>query len=263
MTEPKSQTLFFYSWLCMMSQSVYIPKWASQVQKSRAEWAPHSDAHTSLGFHVLTVTLTWECLAVGGVALRALRHCSAAAGENIYVYGGAVEGNPTDDLMVFNTGYKKKKKILMQLSASFFFLIKTNHPIYICFYILDSDVLSALFQCLSPGHRSKRVDLCLLPCETSSLTHCQQKLQFKLHSHGSVKEFSIRCHDLETQRQHSETKSKLFIQLIKGQHVNLKLRQINKIQAPQRNVRGKLHVQGSAERLRNTARGTWAEETAG
>ncbi|XP_025765241.1 rab9 effector protein with kelch motifs [Oreochromis niloticus] len=49
------------------------------------------------------VTLTWECLAVGGVALRALRHCSAAAGENIYVYGGAVEGNPSDDLMVFNT----------------------------------------------------------------------------------------------------------------------------------------------------------------
>lgn len=86
--------------------------------------APHSDVHTSLGFHVLTVTLTWECLAVGGVALRALRHCSAAAGENIYVYGGAVEGNPTDDLMVFNTGYKKI--IFMQLSpsssSSFFFL---------------------------------------------------------------------------------------------------------------------------------------------
>lgn len=121
------------------------------------------------------MTLTWECLAVGGVALRALRLSSAAAGENIYVYGGAVEGNPTDDLMVFNTGYKKLYLCSFQLSSSFF-LIKTNHPIYICFYILDSDVLSALFQCLSPGHRSKRVDLCLLPCETSSLTHCQQKL---------------------------------------------------------------------------------------
>uniref|UniRef100_A0A3Q2VSC2 Zmp:0000001301 n=1 Tax=Haplochromis burtoni TaxID=8153 RepID=A0A3Q2VSC2_HAPBU len=55
------------------------------------------------GVYSFDITLTWECLAVGGVALRALRHCSAAAGENIYVYGGAVEGNPTDDLVVFNT----------------------------------------------------------------------------------------------------------------------------------------------------------------
>lgn len=84
-----------------------------------------------------------------------------------------MEGNPTDDLMVFNTGKKKNKYIYIYLCS---LKMKMNHPIYICFYILDSDVLSALFQCLSPGHRSKRVDLCLLPCETSSLTHCQQKL---------------------------------------------------------------------------------------
>lgn len=51
-----------------------------------------------------TVSLTWDCLAVGGVALRTLRHSSVAVGDNIYVYGGIVGGNPTDDLMVFNTG---------------------------------------------------------------------------------------------------------------------------------------------------------------
>ncbi|KAM9322313.1 uncharacterized protein KZ484_020534 [Pholidichthys leucotaenia] len=49
------------------------------------------------------VSLTWDCLAVGGVALRALRHSSAVIGDNIYVYGGMVDGNPTDDLMVCNT----------------------------------------------------------------------------------------------------------------------------------------------------------------
>ncbi|XP_037609013.1 rab9 effector protein with kelch motifs isoform X1 [Sebastes umbrosus] len=49
------------------------------------------------------VSLTWDCLAVGGVALRTLRHSSVAVGDNIYVYGGIVGGNPTDDLMVFNT----------------------------------------------------------------------------------------------------------------------------------------------------------------
>ncbi|XP_039634931.1 rab9 effector protein with kelch motifs-like [Perca fluviatilis] len=49
------------------------------------------------------VSLTWECLAIGGVALKTLRHCSVAMGDNIYVYGGIFEGNPIDDLMVFNT----------------------------------------------------------------------------------------------------------------------------------------------------------------
>ncbi|TKS84106.1 hypothetical protein D9C73_019127 [Collichthys lucidus] len=49
------------------------------------------------------VSLTWDGLAVGGVALRTLRHSSVAVGDNIYVYGGIQEGNPTNDLMVFNT----------------------------------------------------------------------------------------------------------------------------------------------------------------
>ncbi|CAJ1071095.1 rab9 effector protein with kelch motifs isoform X1 [Xyrichtys novacula] len=49
------------------------------------------------------VSLTWERLAVGGVALRTLRHSSVAVGDNIFVYGGIVGGNPTDDLLVFNT----------------------------------------------------------------------------------------------------------------------------------------------------------------
>ncbi|KAM8744233.1 uncharacterized protein AB9X84_018278 isoform 1-T3 [Acanthopagrus schlegelii] len=49
------------------------------------------------------VSLTWECLAVRGVALRSLRHSAVAVGDNIYVYGGILGGNPTNDLMVFNT----------------------------------------------------------------------------------------------------------------------------------------------------------------
>ncbi|KAM4634154.1 uncharacterized protein ACJ7VT_009849 [Polymixia lowei] len=49
------------------------------------------------------VSLTWERLATGGVALRTLRHSSVAVGDSIYVYGGVVDGVPTDDLMVFNT----------------------------------------------------------------------------------------------------------------------------------------------------------------
>uniref|UniRef100_UPI0037E875CC rab9 effector protein with kelch motifs n=1 Tax=Semicossyphus pulcher TaxID=241346 RepID=UPI0037E875CC len=49
------------------------------------------------------VSLTWDSLAVGGVALGTLRHSSVAVGDNIYVYGGTVGGNLTDDLMVFNT----------------------------------------------------------------------------------------------------------------------------------------------------------------
>ncbi|XP_056322999.1 uncharacterized protein zmp:0000001301 [Danio aesculapii] len=49
------------------------------------------------------VTLTWEKLQSGGVSLRTLRHSAAALGENIYVYGGIVDGRATDDLMMFNT----------------------------------------------------------------------------------------------------------------------------------------------------------------
>ncbi|XP_062291278.1 rab9 effector protein with kelch motifs [Scomber scombrus] len=49
------------------------------------------------------VSLTWECLTTGGVTLKTLGYSSAAVGDNIYVYGGMLEGHPTDDLMVFNT----------------------------------------------------------------------------------------------------------------------------------------------------------------
>ncbi|XP_072515267.1 uncharacterized protein [Salminus brasiliensis] len=49
------------------------------------------------------VTLKWEKLVTGGVSLRSLRHSSVALGDNIYVYGGILDGVPTDDLMMFNT----------------------------------------------------------------------------------------------------------------------------------------------------------------
>ncbi|XP_047660426.1 acyl-CoA-binding domain-containing protein 6 [Tachysurus fulvidraco] len=49
------------------------------------------------------VTLKWEKLNTGGVALKTLRHSSAALGDNIYIYGGILEGTPRDDLMMFNT----------------------------------------------------------------------------------------------------------------------------------------------------------------
>ncbi|KAF3702350.1 RING finger protein B [Channa argus] len=49
------------------------------------------------------VSLTWDCLATGGVPLKSLRPSSVAIGDNIYVYGGILGGSPTDDLMVFNT----------------------------------------------------------------------------------------------------------------------------------------------------------------
>eukprot|EP00064_Thunnus_orientalis_P006896 superscaffoldBa00000739_g6915 len=55
------------------------------------------------------VSLTWECLTTGGVTLKTLGHSSVAVGDNIYVYGGMLEGNPTDDLMVFNTAKMKWK----------------------------------------------------------------------------------------------------------------------------------------------------------
>ncbi|XP_055063381.2 uncharacterized protein [Misgurnus anguillicaudatus] len=49
------------------------------------------------------VTMTWEKLLTAGVSLRTLKHSSAALAENIYVYGGILDGVPTDDLMMFNT----------------------------------------------------------------------------------------------------------------------------------------------------------------
>lgn len=55
-------------------------------------------------FHSVTVSLTWDCVAVRGVALQSLRHSSVVVGDNIYVYGGVLGGNPTNDLLVFNTG---------------------------------------------------------------------------------------------------------------------------------------------------------------
>uniref|UniRef100_A0A3B5RAT9 Rab9 effector protein with kelch motifs n=1 Tax=Xiphophorus maculatus TaxID=8083 RepID=A0A3B5RAT9_XIPMA len=55
------------------------------------------------GVYSFDVSLAWECLSAGGVAPRVLRSGSAAAGDNIYMYGGRLEGEPTDDLLVFNT----------------------------------------------------------------------------------------------------------------------------------------------------------------
>lgn len=55
-------------------------------------------------FLFLLVTMTWEKLPAAGVSLKTLKHSSAALGENIYVYGGLLDGVPTDDLMMFNTG---------------------------------------------------------------------------------------------------------------------------------------------------------------
>ncbi|KAM8827678.1 uncharacterized protein AB9W97_004026 isoform 2-T2 [Spinachia spinachia] len=49
------------------------------------------------------VSLTWDRLAVGGVALRTLRNSAVAVGDTIFVYGGLLRGTPTDNLMVFNT----------------------------------------------------------------------------------------------------------------------------------------------------------------
>ncbi|XP_043087605.1 tip elongation aberrant protein 1 [Puntigrus tetrazona] len=65
----------------------------------------HPEAEACLpGVHCFDiVTLTWEKLETGGVCLRSLRHSAAALGDNIYVFGGLLNGVPTDDLMMFNT----------------------------------------------------------------------------------------------------------------------------------------------------------------
>ncbi|AWP14883.1 putative rab9 effector protein with kelch motifs-like [Scophthalmus maximus] len=55
-------------------------------------------------FYMLTVSLTWDRLATGGVAPRTLGHSSVAVGDNIYVYGGNLGGSPTDDLLAFMFG---------------------------------------------------------------------------------------------------------------------------------------------------------------
>uniref|UniRef100_A0A3Q2FMA0 Rab9 effector protein with kelch motifs n=1 Tax=Cyprinodon variegatus TaxID=28743 RepID=A0A3Q2FMA0_CYPVA len=65
------------------------------------------------GVYSFDVSLTWECLSTSGVAPRGLRHSSAAAGDNIYVYGGVVKGDPTDDLLVFNTFAQAGDQVFM------------------------------------------------------------------------------------------------------------------------------------------------------
>lgn len=69
-----------------------------------------------------TVSLTWDCLTVGGVALRTIRYSSVAVGDNIYVYGGILGGSPADDLIVFNTGPKNKNAQKTIIGWHVFFL---------------------------------------------------------------------------------------------------------------------------------------------
>ncbi|XP_069025104.1 rab9 effector protein with kelch motifs [Embiotoca jacksoni] len=80
--------------LCVVKGRLYLFGGASSPDAAECLPGVHS-------FDI--VSLTWECLPVGGVSLRALRHSSAVIGDNIYVYGGLLGQNPTDDLMVFNT----------------------------------------------------------------------------------------------------------------------------------------------------------------
>ncbi|KAJ8261222.1 hypothetical protein COCON_G00169450 [Conger conger] len=47
--------------------------------------------------------LTWDNLKTGGVSMRTLKHSSAALGDNIYVFGGILDGVARDDLLMFNT----------------------------------------------------------------------------------------------------------------------------------------------------------------
>ncbi|KAK7898724.1 hypothetical protein WMY93_019577 [Mugilogobius chulae] len=49
------------------------------------------------------VSLEWSMLEVKGRLLKTLDHCSASVRENIYVYGGILQGTVSDDLLVFNT----------------------------------------------------------------------------------------------------------------------------------------------------------------
>lgn len=63
----------------------------------------------------------WECLAVRGLALRTLRHSSAVLGDNIYVYGGLLNRNPSSDLMVLNTGLQNPA--FKSMTSSFFLAV--------------------------------------------------------------------------------------------------------------------------------------------
>ncbi|KAG7476980.1 hypothetical protein MATL_G00088550 [Megalops atlanticus] len=52
-------------------------------------------------FHI--VPLTWEKLNIGGFPPKTLKHSSAVVGDNIYVFGGILDGIASDDLLMFNT----------------------------------------------------------------------------------------------------------------------------------------------------------------
>lgn len=67
--------------------------------------------HFIRGHYVLSfalfcqVLLAWEKLSIGGMPLRTLNHSSVTMGDNIFVYGGLLDGAPIDNLMMFNTGW--------------------------------------------------------------------------------------------------------------------------------------------------------------
>uniref|UniRef100_W5MVX0 Zmp:0000001301 n=1 Tax=Lepisosteus oculatus TaxID=7918 RepID=W5MVX0_LEPOC len=50
-----------------------------------------------------TASLTWEKLKTGGVSLKSLKHSAVTVGDNIYVFGGILDGTPKDDLLMFST----------------------------------------------------------------------------------------------------------------------------------------------------------------
>ncbi|XP_070781373.1 rab9 effector protein with kelch motifs [Enoplosus armatus] len=79
--------------LCVVKGKLYLFGGASSPDAAECLPGVHS-------FDI--VSLTWDCLAISGVAPRTLRHSSVAVGDNIYVYGGILGGTPTDDLAVFN-----------------------------------------------------------------------------------------------------------------------------------------------------------------
>ncbi|XP_077353851.1 uncharacterized protein LOC144002463 isoform X1 [Festucalex cinctus] len=80
--------------LCVVKGKVYV--FGGVSNPKAAECLPGM-------FSFDIVSLTWDCLTVGGVTLRTVGHSSVAFKDNIYVYGGTLGGTPTDDLMVFNT----------------------------------------------------------------------------------------------------------------------------------------------------------------
>lgn len=101
-----------------------------------------------------------------------------------------------DKLLSQENGSKTQNKTKKTLSASVDLSMLTNF----CIFIKLSDFLSAVFQCLSPGHQLKQVAQCLLPCETlSSLTQCWHSLSIinfqwvilNLHVHRCGQSFAL------------------------------------------------------------------------